>query len=65
MMIRRVLLGPLNTKWNKLPDINTREMITLVPLMIFILAFGLYPSALLHYMVPTLQALLTRVGGAV
>ena len=65
MMIRRVLLGPLNTKWNKLPDINKREIFTLVPLMVFILAFGLYPSGLLHFMVPTLKALLTKVGGAV
>ncbi len=63
-MIRRVLLGPLNPKWNKLTDINLRELITIVPLMIIILVLGIYPSLLLEYMIPTLQGLLTAVTGA-
>jgi len=62
-MIRRVLLGPLNTKWNQLPEINFREVVTLVPLMILILAVGIYPSFLLKYMGPTLQTLLFGMGG--
>ncbi|HTL48018.1 MAG TPA: NADH-quinone oxidoreductase subunit M [Verrucomicrobiae bacterium] len=64
-MIQRVLLGPLNTKWASLKEINGRELFTLVPLMIFIVILGVYPSAVLKYMVPTLDALLTRVGGLV
>jgi len=63
-MIRRVLLGPLNEKWNKLPDITAREVITLVPLMILILVVGLYPRLILNYMVPTLQTLLLNMGGS-
>lgn len=57
-MIHRVLLGKLNPKWEKLPDINTREIMTLVPLMVFILAIGIYPKIILNYMIPTLDALL-------
>lgn len=63
-MIRRVLLGPLNPKWNTLPDINRRELFTLVPLMILVLLFGVYPRLILHYMIPTLQGLMSHMGGA-
>lgn len=57
-MIQRVLLGKLNPKWTSLPDINPREVLTLVPLMALILVIGLYPKIILDYMVPTLDALL-------
>lgn len=63
MMIRKVLLGPLNEKWKKLSEIGKRELFTLIPLMILIVVFGIYPSAILNLMVPTLKTLLVRVGG--
>jgi NADH-quinone oxidoreductase subunit M len=62
-MIRKVLLGPLNPKWSSLPEINAREIFTLVPLMILILVIGIYPKMILDYMEPTLQALLNAMGG--
>ena len=62
-MIQRVLLGPLNPKWKALPDINAREIFTLVPLMIFILGVGIYPKWILNYFAPALSALLSKVGG--
>jgi NADH-quinone oxidoreductase subunit M len=65
LMIRRVLLGPLNPKWAKLTEINGREIFTLAPLMVLTVLIGIYPSILLDYMVPTLKALLVKVGGAV
>jgi len=61
-MIQRVLLGPLNPKWNQLPDIDRRELITLVPLMVPILVIGIYPKIILDYLAPTLGALLTKLG---
>lgn len=61
-MIQRVLLGPLNQKWSALPDINRREIFTLVPLMIPILAIGVYPKFILNYLTPALAALLTKIG---
>lgn len=65
VMIRRVLLGPLNTKWASLQEINFREIFTLVPLMILILVLGLYPSGMLHFISPAVKALLTRMGGTI
>jgi len=62
-MIRRVLLGPLNTRWSSLSEIGTREIITLVPLMILTISVGIYPKWILDYMVPTLTALLNSMGG--
>ncbi|NJM66522.1 MAG: NADH-quinone oxidoreductase subunit M [Acaryochloris sp. RU_4_1] len=63
-MVRRVLLGPLNPQWESLPDINTREIVTLVPLLIITLGIGLYPRYILSFFVPTLQQLLANIGGA-
>lgn len=64
-MIRRVLMGPLNPKWKSLPDIHTREIWTLVPLMILILGIGLYPKMILNYMAPTVESLLVSIQGAI
>jgi len=63
LMVRRVLLGPLNEKWKSLSDINVREIITLVPLMILIAVIGIYPKIILDFINPTLQALLLAMGG--
>ena len=46
-VIQQVLLGPLNERWARLTDMNSREVVTLVPLMFFMLIFGLYPAAIL------------------
>lgn len=47
-MYQRVCLETVkNEKMNSLTDLNTREMITLVPLMIFIVWIGIYPSTFL------------------
>ncbi|HOW87810.1 MAG TPA: NADH-quinone oxidoreductase subunit M [Candidatus Omnitrophota bacterium] len=59
--IQRVLLGKLNPKWAELPDIKTPEVLTLVPLMVFILAIGVYPRVILDYMIPTLDGLLKMI----
>ena len=64
-MIQRVLLGPLNAKWKSLKDISTREIFTLVPLMVLILVIGVYPRVILNFMIPTLDALRVSLGGTV
>lgn len=46
--IKLVLHGPLNEKWvGHLTDINTREILVLIPLVVFILAIGIYPAWIL------------------
>jgi NADH-quinone oxidoreductase subunit M len=62
LMMRRVLLGQLPEKWKKLTDINAREIITLVPLMVLILAIGVYPNIILPLMSPAVEALLSQLG---
>ncbi|MEJ2412603.1 MAG: NADH-quinone oxidoreductase subunit M [Anaerolineales bacterium] len=46
--LKKVLHGPLNEAWQgKLTDINTREMIVAVPLMILMLWIGIWPAWIL------------------
>jgi len=62
-MVRRVLYGPANPKWQSLNEINRLELITLVPLMILIVVLGVAPQLILNYINPTLNALLVQLGG--
>src|SRR6266581_2899159 len=45
--IQRVYLGPPNEKYLKMPEINGREMFTLVPLGVIVIVVGVYPSVVL------------------
>lgn len=47
--IKLTLHGPLNDKWaGKLSEINTRELLVIVPLMLLMLAIGLWPAWILN-----------------
>ncbi|HVN47339.1 MAG TPA: NADH-quinone oxidoreductase subunit M [Bacteroidota bacterium] len=48
--LQRVFLGKANEKWASMPDVNGRELFTLVPLLIVVLVLGIYPSLLLNVM---------------
>ena len=45
--MQRVYLGALNEKYAGLPEINARELSTLVPLGIIVVVLGVYPHAVL------------------
>ena len=49
--IKNVLHGPMNEEWahgeHKLTEINTREIVVMVPLMALMLSLGIWPSWLL------------------
>jgi NADH-quinone oxidoreductase subunit M len=45
--IQRVYLGPANEKYLTFPEINGREMFTLVPLGAIVIVVGVYPSVVL------------------
>jgi NADH-quinone oxidoreductase subunit M len=45
--MQRVYLGPANEKYLKLPEINGREMFTLVPLGVIVVFVGIYPNIVL------------------
>ena len=46
-VIRQVLLGPLNEKWKALSDMTLWERLTLAPLLVSVLALGVFPILLL------------------
>lgn len=46
--LRQVLHGPLNPRWaDRLSEINLREVLVIVPLMILMLAIGVWPAWIL------------------
>ncbi|WNM59273.1 complex I subunit 4 family protein [Candidatus Nitrospira allomarina] len=50
-MLQRVVLGqPKNSTIAQLPDLNMRELVTVMPLAVLILGIGLYPSPLMEMM---------------
>ncbi|MHB9037654.1 MAG: complex I subunit 4 family protein [Armatimonadota bacterium] len=57
-MLQRVLLGPLNPKWEKMPDANAREIVSVVPLMALTLLFGVIPGPLIAFFNSASQAIL-------
>lgn len=61
-MIQRILLGPLNSKWEKIEEINTLELVTLVPLMIIVVVLGVYPKLALDIINPPINFILTNIG---
>ena len=50
-MVQRVFFGPLNNEKNKnLKDLSLREMIVLLPFIVFVFWIGLYPKTYLNKM---------------
>ena len=62
-VLQQVLLGPLKDAWRSLPDINFREVCSLVPLVVLVLAIGVYPLLLMHVQDGALQQLIRHVIG--
>ncbi len=62
-VIRQVLLGPLNERWRSIPDMTWWEWMTLAPLLVAVLALGVYPLLLLRLQEPSLQQLIAHVTG--
>ncbi len=61
-MFQKLFLGPVTHDENKeLKDINWREIIILVPLLVLIFWIGLYPKPFLDLMAPTVEKLVTIV----
>lgn len=63
-MFQKIFLGPegsiveeVKKHGHALRDLNTREIITVVPLLIFIFWIGLYPAPFFHLMAPAVDKL--------
>ena len=58
VMFEKIFLGPVTDEENrKLPDLNRRELMILVPLLVVIFWIGLYPKFFFDLMNPTVDQL--------
>ena len=61
-MFEQVFLGPVKHAENQaLIDLNAREIITLVPLLVLMFWIGLYPTSFLNLLNPTVTQILSLV----
>ena len=58
-MYKDVFFGPLNEKYADLPDLSSREWIALIPLMVLIILFGLWPQLIINITDPAVQVLIS------
>jgi NADH-quinone oxidoreductase subunit M len=64
-MFQKLFLGPVTHEENKgLKDLNWREIITLLPLLVFIFWIGLYPKPFFDLMAPAVDKLVTILQAA-
>jgi NADH-quinone oxidoreductase subunit M len=59
-MFQKMFLGPAGeiTKHHELKDLNWREILTLLPILVFIFWIGLYPAPFFSLMAPSIEKLL-------
>jgi len=60
-MYQRVFFHKLNPKWEKLMDVNVREVIYMAPLIILVFWVGLYPETFTSYMHESVAKLVENI----
>ena len=58
---KKIFFGELNQKYSSLPDINGRELFTLIPLALITLFLGVYPGPFLDMIKETMTVLIDQV----
>lgn len=61
-MLQRVVMGQPSAMVERQPDVTKRELVVVVPLIVLIVAIGIYWSALLQYTDPVMQSLAKALG---
>ena len=65
LMFQKLFLGPVTKDENRnLKDLNWREIVTLIPLLILIFWIGLYPTPFFILMAPAVDKLVARLQAA-
>jgi NADH-quinone oxidoreductase subunit M len=59
--MQRMFLGPINPKYTELPEINFREMFTLVPLGLIVLVAGVFPMTLINLINKSVESIIALV----
>ena len=62
---QRIFLGPLNEKYKDLKDITLIELVTIVPIAILVLLFGVYPAPLINMIAPAMDGIINIIQGAI
>jgi len=60
-MYQRVFFHKLNPKWEKLLDVNVREVIYMAPLIILVFWVGLFPETFTSYMHESVAKLVENI----
>jgi NADH-quinone oxidoreductase subunit M len=60
--LQRVYLGS-NPAYEGYPDINMRELAVAIPLVVFAVLLGVYPSCVLTWMEPSVTGLVKSLAG--
>lgn len=60
-MYQRVFFHSLNPKWEKLTDVNVREVVYIMPLIILVFWVGLYPETFTSYMHESVKQLVENI----
>jgi NADH-quinone oxidoreductase subunit M len=60
-LTQRVYLGPLNPKYAEMPDLNGRELFTLVPLALIVIWVGVYPMPILNLITTSVTSLVAQI----
>lgn len=62
---QRIFLGPFNEAYKDLKDITPLELVTIIPLAIIVLWFGVYPAPLLNMISPAMDGIIQIVQSAI
>lgn len=60
-ILQRVFNGPLNTRWAGLPDLSISERVLVTPVLLLMLALGLYPQAILGVINSTVVQMVRQI----
>jgi len=62
-LYQRIFFNPVNSKWNKIKELELREIVAFMPMVILIFWIGLFPNTMLDFMHVSVAHLLEQVTG--